>query len=261
MAAKRTRQRQLQRLAERRAAERRRQRRNRIIAGVVAGALALGGAGLAAMAFLGGEEREDRPEAGPSPETTQAPEETGDVACDGEVPDMAGEQKPQYDEAPEMRIDENAEYTARLQTSCGEVEIELLAKETPVTVNNFVFLAREGFYDGLTFHRIIPGFMAQGGDPEGTGGGGPGYQFEDEIVKSLVFSEPGLLAMANSGPDTNGSQFFITVAPAEHLNGLHTIFGRVAKGTDVMTEIEATGSPEGTPSQTVYIEKVTIEGP
>jgi cyclophilin family peptidyl-prolyl cis-trans isomerase len=262
MANKRTRQRQLQRLAERRAAERRRQRRNKIIVGVVVTALALGGLGVAAMAFLGGDDN-GRPQAAPSPTTTptETPEETGDVACKGEVPEMASEQKPQYDKPPEMQIDENAEYTARLQTSCGEVEIELLAKETPVTVNNFVFLAREGFYDGLTFHRIIPAFMAQGGDPEGTGSGGPGYQFEDEIVKSLVFSEPGLLAMANSGPDTNGSQFFITVAPAEHLNGLHTIFGRVTKGTDVITEIEATGSPEGTPSQTVYIEKVTIEGP
>ena len=261
MANKRTRERQLQKLAQRRAEERRRQRRNRVIVGVVVGALALGGIGLAARAFLGGDEGRARPQAGPSPTTTQAPEETGAVACDAEVPELAGQQKQQYPKAPEMQIDENAQYTATLQTSCGVVEIELLAKEAPITVNNFVFLAREGFYDGLTFHRVIPGFMAQGGDPLGTGTGGPGYQFEDEVDTDLKFDEPGLLAMANSGPDTNGSQFFITVAPAEHLNGLHTIFGRVTEGMDVVTEIESYGTPEGTTTSTVYIEKVTIDGP
>jgi cyclophilin family peptidyl-prolyl cis-trans isomerase len=263
MPNKRTRERQLQKLAERRAAERRRARRNRIIVGVVVGAVAVAGLGLAAMAFLGGDDEKatTRPEAGPSPTTTQSPEETGGVACDGEVPELAGEEKPQFKEAPKMQIDENAEYTATLQTSCGDVEIELLAKDAPVTVNSFVFLAREGFYDGLTFHRIIPGFMAQGGDPLGTGTGGPGYQFEDEFVDSLVFDSPGILAMANSGPATNGSQFFITVAPAEHLNGMHTIFGRVTSGQDVMTEIESYGSPDGAPTSPVYIEKVTIDGP
>ena len=238
-------------------------RRNRIIVGVVVGAIALAGLGLVTMAFLGGDDdqKRARPQAGPSPTTTQAPEAFGEVACNGEVPELAAEKKQQYDKAPEMQIDENAEYTAHLQTSCGEVEIELLAKDAPITVNSFVFLARDGFYDGLTFHRIIPGFMAQGGDPLGTGTGGPGYQFEDEIVDSLVFDQPGLLAMANSGPGTNGSQFFITVAPAEHLNGAHTIFGRVTKGQDVVSEIESYGTPEGKPTSPVYIEKVTIDGP
>ena len=263
MANKRTRERQLQKLAERRAAERRQARRKRIITGVVVGAVAAAGLFLVARAFIFGDDENEqaRPQAGPSPTTTQAPEETGAVACDGEVPRLAGEEKQQYDQPPEMQIDPNAEYRAHLQTSCGEVEIELLAKEAPQTVNSFVFLAREGFYDGLTFHRIIPGFMAQGGDPLGTGTGGPGYQFEDEIVDSLVFDQPGLLAMANSGPGTNGSQFFITVAPAEHLNGLHTIFGRVVEGQDVVSEIESYGTPEGQPTSTVYIEKVTIDGP
>jgi cyclophilin family peptidyl-prolyl cis-trans isomerase len=264
MPNKRTRQRQLQRVADRRAAERRRQRRNRIIVWITAGAVFLGGGAFAVVAFLGGDGESARPEAGPSPtptETSESPEETGDVACDAEVPKLAGEEKPQYDKAPDMQIDESAVYTARLQTSCGEVEIELLAKDAPLTVNNFVFLAREGFYDGLTFHRVIPGFMAQGGDPLGTGTGGPGYQFEDEFVDSLVFDSPGILAMANSGPATNGSQFFITVAPTEHLNGAHTIFGRVTSGTDVMTEIESYGTPEGAPTSPVYIEKVTIDGP
>jgi peptidyl-prolyl cis-trans isomerase B (cyclophilin B) len=157
-----------------------------------------------------------------------------------------------------MRIDPKAEYAAVMETSCGRIELELFARETPTTVNNFVFLAREGFYDGLTFHRVIPDFVLQGGDPQGDGSGGPGYAFEDEIVKRLKFDEPGLLAMANSGPDTNGSQFFITTGLPTHLNGLHTIFGRVTKSMGVVREIEALGSPEGAPQAQIYIDQVTI---
>ena len=261
--SKRTRERQLQKLAQRRAAERRKKRRQKIVAGSVAGLIALGGAGIAAMAFFGGDEpsQDASPAAAPSASASPsaAPGAEGGVACGAEEPKAAGEEKQMYDAPPEMQIDENKQYTAVMQTSCGTVELELLAKDAPMTVNNFVFLAREGFYDGLKFHRIIPGFMAQGGDPQGTGSGGPGYQFEDEIVEELTFTEPGLLAMANAGPGTNGSQFFITVAPTEHLNGLHTIFGKVTKGMDVVTEIEGFGDPSGTPTQTVYIEKVTIQ--
>jgi peptidyl-prolyl cis-trans isomerase B (cyclophilin B) len=164
-----------------------------------------------------------------------------------------------FDQPPKMQIDPKKEYRATMKTSCGTVRLELFAEETPVTVNSFVFLAREGFYDGLTFHRIIPGFMAQGGDPRGDGRGGPGYQFEDEIVEDLTFDKPGLLAMANSGPDSNGSQFFITTGVPTHLNGAHTIFGRVTGGMDAVSKIEALGTPEGVPQEPVYIEKVTIE--
>jgi cyclophilin family peptidyl-prolyl cis-trans isomerase len=253
----RTRRRQLEKLAARRAAERRRRRRQRIIAGVVAGAVALGGIGVAAWAFVfSGEEEAQRREQA-EPRATPSPE--ADVACGGEVPPAAGTEKPQYAAPPEMRIDRRTKYTAVMRTSCGTVELELFADQAPQTVNNFVFLARERFYDGLTFHRIIPDFMAQGGDPIGDGTGGPGYQFEDEIVDELKFDQPFLLAMANSGEDTNGSQFFITVSEPKHLNGLHTIFGRVTKGKSVVREIEAVGSQEGTPSATVYIERVTIE--
>ena len=252
-----TRRRQLQKLAERRAAERRRRRRQRIIAGVVAGAVALGGLGVAALAFLGrGEEPRDRPQAGP--ETSPSPE-TKPVACGAEAPKSAGEEKPMYDKPPKMQIDPEASYTAVLDTSCGTIELELFADQTPMTVNNFVFLAGEGFYDGLTFHRIIPDFVIQGGDPAGDGTGGPGYQFEDEIVDRLKFNEPFLLAMANSGEDTNGSQFFITTGEPKHLNGLHTIFGRMTKGEDVVKQIEAVGSSGGVPSETVYIERVRIQ--
>jgi peptidyl-prolyl cis-trans isomerase B (cyclophilin B) len=257
---RRTRQKQLQRLAARREAERRRRRRQRVVAGTVAGALALGGVGYAGAVFLIGddEDQRSRPQAGPtaSPSPSASPELT--VACDAEIPAAADEEKEQYARPPRMRIDPKAEYAAVMDTSCGRVELELFARETPTTVNNFVFLAREGFYDGLTFHRVIPDFVLQGGDPQGDGSGGPGYAFEDEIVKRLKFDEPGLLAMANSGPDTNGSQFFITTGMPTHLNGLHTIFGRVTKGMSVVREIEALGSPEGALQAQIYIEQVTI---
>jgi peptidyl-prolyl cis-trans isomerase B (cyclophilin B) len=251
-----TRRRQLQKLAERRAAERRRRRRQRVIAGVVAGAVALGGIGVAALAFLGGgQETPDRPQAGP--EKTPSPDRP--VACGAEAPRTAGEEKPMFDNPPRMQIDPETRYTAVMDTSCGTIELELFADRTPVTVNNFVFLAREGFYEGLTFHRIIPDFVLQGGDPAGDGSGGPGYQFEDEIVDDLKFNEPFLLAMANSGEDTNGSQFFITTGEPSHLNGLHTIFGRVTKGKEAVRAIEAVGTSAGPPSETVHIERVRVE--
>ena len=119
----------------------------------------------------------------------------------------------------------------------GEFVVQLFDDQAPKTVNNFVFLARNGYYNGTTFHRVLDGFMAQGGDPTGTGSGGPGYQFEDEIDPSLTFDRPGLLAMANAGPNTNGSQFFITYDATPHLNGLHTIFGEVVEGMDVVDAI------------------------
>jgi peptidyl-prolyl cis-trans isomerase B (cyclophilin B) len=261
MSRKRTRNKQLQKQASRRAAERRRKRRQRVIAGVVAGALALGAVGYAGWVFLFAGEEEERagPAAGPTSSPSPREPEELPVACGAEVPRQAGKEKQMFDAPPEMVIDRKKAYRATLDTSCGPIELELFADQTPVTVNNFVFLAREGFYDGLTFHRVIPDFVLQGGDPAGDGSGGPGYQFEDEIVKRLKFNQPGLLAMANSGPDTNGSQFFITTGEPTHLNGLHTIFGRVTGGMNAVREIEALGSPEGTPTARIYIERVTIE--
>jgi cyclophilin family peptidyl-prolyl cis-trans isomerase len=244
-------------LAQRRAAERRRQRRNRIIAGVTAAAVALGGIGFAAIAFLTGDEETP---AASSPSPTQQPSPTAEpAACNARVPASAEEEKRMFDQPPKMQIDPAKDYTAVMKTSCGTIELRLYAAQTPVTVNSFVFLAEQGFFDGLTFHRIIPDFVLQGGDPEGTGSGGPGYQFEDEIVKSLKFDRPGLLAMANSGPDTNGSQFFITTGEPKHLNGMHTIFGEVTDGMDVVKEIEGFGTSAGSPTETVYIDKVTIK--
>ena len=141
-----------------------------------------------------------------------------------------------------MAIDPAKKYTATIEMAKGgEIAIQLFAAEAPVTVNNFVFLAREGYYDGVTFHRVIPGFMAQGGDPTGSGSGGPGYQFDDEFHPSLRHDAPGALSMANAGSrggrGTNGSQFFITFVPTPHLDGKHSVFGKVIDGMDVVNAI------------------------
>jgi len=143
----------------------------------------------------------------------------------------------QWSSPPPMQIDPSRSYEAVFTTELGEIRVRLFADQAPMTVNNFVFLARQGYYDNTTFHRVLPGFMAQGGDPSGTGAGGPGYTFEDEFNPDLQFDRPGLLAMANRGPDTNGGQFFITYAPTPHLNGLHTIFGEGVEGTDVLNSL------------------------
>jgi cyclophilin family peptidyl-prolyl cis-trans isomerase len=136
-----------------------------------------------------------------------------------------------------MVIDPDKRYTATIATDLGDIVIELFADKVPTTVNNFVFLAREGYYDGVTFHRVIGGFMAQTGDPTGTGSGGPGYKFGDEFHPALRHDGPGVLSMANAGPGTNGSQFFITHGPTPHLDGRHSVFGRVVEGMDVVLAI------------------------
>ncbi len=137
-----------------------------------------------------------------------------------------------YSSPPPMTIDTSKQYTAIIETEKGNLLLELFAKDVPKTVNNFIFLVREGFYDGSTFHRIIPGFMAQGGDPTGTGSGGPGYRFEDEFTTHK--HEAGALSMANAGLDTNGSQFFITYVPVYQLDGKHSVFGQLTEGMDVL---------------------------
>lgn len=143
----------------------------------------------------------------------------------------------QYAAAPPMVIDPKKKYKATFKTEKGDFVIELYADKAPKTVNNFVFLARDGFYDGTTFHRVIKGFMAQGGDPTGSGRGGPGYKFADEFNSSLKHSGAGILSMANAGPNTNGSQFFITYGPTPHLDGKHAVFGKVISGMDVVNSI------------------------
>ena len=137
-----------------------------------------------------------------------------------------------------MSIDAARTYSATLDTSRGRIVVELFTKDAPTTVNNFVFLAREGFYDGTVFHRVIADFMIQGGDPEGTGRGGPGYKFEDEVKNNPRKHKVGSLSMANAGPNTNGSQFFITHIATDWLDGKHTVFGQVREGQDVVNKIE-----------------------
>ena len=143
----------------------------------------------------------------------------------------------QYSAPPPMVIDPKKKYQATFKTEKGDFIIELYADKAPQTVNNFVFLARDGFYDSTTFHRVIKGFMAQGGDPTGTGRGGPGYKFADEFNSSLKHNSAGILSMANAGPNTNGSQFFITYGPTPHLDGKHAVFGKVSSGMDVVNAI------------------------
>jgi cyclophilin family peptidyl-prolyl cis-trans isomerase len=164
----------------------------------------------------------------------------------------------QYDAYPEMTIDASKQYFATVTLAKGgEFKIQLLPDKAPKTVNSFVFLARQGYFDGTTFHRVLEGFMAQGGDPTGTGMGGPGYQFENED-SDLTFDKAGVVAMANAGRDTNGSQFFITFGPADFLNGGYTIFGQVVEGMDIVNGItrrDPDQSPtfEGDAIQTVEI--------
>ena len=158
------------------------------------------------------------------------------ISCGG-APAPAPTPKPKtYSEPPPMVIDISKQYTAIIETEKGDLVLELFARDVPITVNNFVFLAGEGFYDGTTFHRVIAGFMAQGGDPTGTGMGGPGYKFDDEFTEHTHVA--GALSMANSGANTNGSQFFITFTPQHGLDGKHSVFGQLIEGMDVLQAIK-----------------------
>lgn len=146
-------------------------------------------------------------------------------------------QEKQWKTEPAMNLYPTKKYTATFKTDKGDIVASLYANRVPHTVNNFVFLSREGYYDNTIFHRVIPDFMAQGGDPTGTGRGGPGYYFHDEFDPKLKHDKPGILSMANAGPNTNGSQFFITHVPTPWLDGKHSIFGQVVSGLDVLFAI------------------------
>jgi cyclophilin family peptidyl-prolyl cis-trans isomerase len=147
------------------------------------------------------------------------------------------EKRQQWAKAPQMVINPQKKYSAAIHTEKGDIVVQLFADKTPTTVNNFVFLAKEGFYNGSIFHRVIANFMAQGGDPTGSGSGGPGYRFADEFHPSLKHDNPGILSMANAGPGTNGSQFFITHVPTPWLDNKHSVFGKVTSGMDVLLSI------------------------
>lgn len=263
MTKKRTRDRHLAKLAAQRKADRDARRRRRGLAlGSVVGILVIGGAIYGATQIFGDNEKAA---ASPTPSSSVAP----GVACGATAPKTAGEQKPTFKKAPKMTIDTNATYTATFETSCGKIVAELYPKVAPIGVNNFVFLANKGFYDGLTFSRIVQGFVIQGGDP---GSGGPGYQFAIETDKSVTFDAPGLLAYANGGPGTNGSQFFFTLAKLPQLDptpqASYTIFGKVTSGLSVVDKIGKIPTTTGPncagptescqPLSTVYVDSVKV---
>ena len=262
---RRTRDRQLAKLAARRAAERRRRRRQRLVAGGLGLLLVLALVGGLTIVFLGDDEpTRARSTPAPTPSATPTEEEgplskcgykseTGPVGSTGPVP------------PPELVIDASKDIRAVVTTSMGAFTVEFFPKEAPCAVNSFVYLAGRKFFHGLTFHRIVKGFVIQGGDPAGTGQGGPGYSFNDELDNDLKY-EVGTLAMANSGPNTNGSQFFV-VAGSEgtRLPKSYTIFGRVVEGLDVVERINSVPTKGGSgpdaeaPRQKVLIERVKIE--
>jgi cyclophilin family peptidyl-prolyl cis-trans isomerase len=164
----------------------------------------------------------------------------------------------QWSNPPAMAIDPQNDYVATFHTDKGDITVQLFADKAPATVNNFIFLARQGFYDGTIFHRVIDNFMAQGGDPTGTGTGGPGYRFSDEFHPSLRHDRPGILSMANAGANTNGSQFFITHVPTPWLDDKHSVFGQVVTGLDVLLSIPAR-DPQRKNAPAVRLNSVTIE--
>ncbi len=163
----------------------------------------------------------------------------------------------QWASAPPMKIDPKKKYAATLKTDKGDIVVNLFADKAPITVNNFVFLAREGYYDETIFHRVINDFMVQGGDPTGTGMGGPGYKFSDEFHPSLKHDKPGILSMANAGPGTNGSQFFITHVPTPWLDRKHSIFGEISEGLDVLFSIPAR-DPNSRNAPAIHLKSVEI---
>lgn len=286
----RARDKQLAKLAARRQAERQAAKRRRditlgVVAGLVGLALLVAGYVILTSDDDGEKQASSTPSASASAEPSGKPgtrsgtvrpavQPPETVACGATAPAGAGKPVPQFDGPPPLTIDETARYTATISTSCGTFEAELRPDIAPQAVNSFVFLAEQGFYDGLTFHRILDGFVIQGGDPEGVGSGGPGYRFDIETSPTQTFDAAGLLALANSStPGSNGSQFFVTLAPQPNLDPAggslgYSIFGEVTKGLDVVQRIgkvstsdnPQSGEPS-VPTEAVYIESIRIEGP
>jgi cyclophilin family peptidyl-prolyl cis-trans isomerase len=259
---KRTRERQLAKLAARRQAERaaRRRRRN-LTLGIFGAAALLLLMAVVAAALLGGDSTTGASGTPTASATAKGP------CPKAAAPKSSSQKKPQFKNPPPVTIDPAKTYTAKIQTSCGTFTTKLLAKTATVAVNNFVFLAKQGFYDGLVFHRIAKGFVIQGGDPKGDGTGGPGYFLPVTVTKGASFNAAGVLAYANSAATGNGSQFFVTLAPAPNLDppqGKYTIFGDVTKGLDVVTKIGDTPTTvnqqgeQSDPTYPIYILHVTI---
>lgn len=161
-------------------------------------------------------------------------------------------------EPPQLDFPAGATYFWNLETNVGTIKVKLMPDGAPMHVSSTIYLTRLGFYDDVVFHRVIPGFMAQGGDPLGRGTGGPGYQYDGEFTSDAKHDRPGILSMANAGPGTDGSQFFLTFVPTPHLDGRHTIFGSVEEGLDVLKELEKRGGPSGQTTEKLVITKATI---
>ncbi|HEX8100415.1 MAG TPA: peptidylprolyl isomerase [Actinomycetota bacterium] len=269
--SRKTRERQLAKLAARRAAERKRRRRQRILAVGLGVLLVVGLVAGLSVVFVGkGKPRTVRatPPSNASPSSSASTTPSASASL-GSNCGYVAKQEPGAKKAvkpPTFRIDVRKRYEADVATSMGSFTIELLPQDAPCTVNSFVYLARQKFFDGLTFHRIVKDFVIQGGDPEGTGRGGPGYSFNDELANDLKY-EIGTVAMANSGPNTNGSQWFVvTGSQGTTLPKNYSIFGRVVKGLDVVKKINdvptngGNGPDAQAPKHKVVIERVTIKG-
>jgi cyclophilin family peptidyl-prolyl cis-trans isomerase len=166
--------------------------------------------------------------------------------------------KTRLSEPPKVDFDSGKTYYWQLDTTVGAIKIRLMPEVAPMHVSSTIYLTRLGFYDGVSFHRVIAGFMAQGGDPLGRGTGGPGYKYDGEFDAKVKHDKPGILSMANAGPGTDGSQFFITFVPTPHLDGRHTIFGEVVEGTDTVKELEKRGTRSGRPTESLSIESAKI---
>lgn len=243
------------------AAARRRRRRSLVLAGVTVLLLA-GGTALALV--FGGDDAPEPAASGPTlrPAPTASAPAVMTVACGAEEPPAAGEQKPTYEAPTDQKLDPSKRYLLRLETSCGTIDVELDTERAPKTSNSVAFLAREGFYDGLLFHRIVPGFALQAGDPKGDGTGGPGYQIVEQPPEGLKYTA-GVVAMAKKGIDavgTSESQFFIVPGDgAQTLTPDYALLGKVVAGMDAVAKIDEAGNNNGAPpTQRVYIEKATI---
>ena len=202
-------------------------------------------------------------------EPTEKPKEAGDVAIDAidafiaekNIDKSASGWKTKLPEPPKVAFDSAKTYYWNLDTTVGSIKIKLMPDVAPMHVSSTIYLTRLGFYDGVPFHRVITGFMAQGGDPLGRGTGGPGYKYDGEFDAKVRHDKPGILSMANAGPGTDGSQFFLTFVKTPHLDGRHTIFGEVVEGMGTVKELEKRGSSSGRPSESLQIEsaKITVE--
>jgi cyclophilin family peptidyl-prolyl cis-trans isomerase len=209
-------------------------------------------------------------EAAPATEPAAAPEPppnpTNDAAlkaCDTYIAEQAIDRsatgwKSRLQEPPTFPFDAAKTYYWVIETNHGTIKVKLMPKVAPMHVSSTIYLSRLGFYDGVVFHRVIPGFMAQGGDPTGTGGGGPGYKYAGEFDDSVRHSKPGLLSMANAGPGTDGSQFFLTFVATPHLDRKHTIFGEIVDGMATLKELERRGSPGGRPTERLVMTRTSI---